>query len=375
MFGTNELSGLIGDIYDCALAPSRWQPTLARVAAALYCERAILSLNDLRRECVLIGESVGWEPHWLAERDRHAPEIHAVLGHWLAGRGEDDEPFVASRDLPPEQASRSAYVRECLAPQGIGDVVHFFLLRNHLHFSECVLARQASAGPFVPDDIALGKLLLPHLRRAVTISRVLDARDIERGRMAQVLDALRCGVMLTDANGAIVHANRAAEHMLREGGRLDGTRGALKATRLAANRELQQAIRQGARDETALGAAGTAIRLSAQGECPVFAHVLPLAGGSVRSHLQPEAIAAVFVGAPADEREHIDGFAQAMGLTPAETRLVAVLVSGRTLTESARLLGVGRATAKTQLESVYRKTGASRQGELIRLVLQSLPAG
>ena len=58
---------------------------------------------------------------------------------------------------------------------------------------------------------------MPHVRRAAMISDVLDMVTIERARMAEALDALRCAVLLADADGAILHANSAAEHMLRTG--------------------------------------------------------------------------------------------------------------------------------------------------------------
>jgi PAS domain-containing protein len=44
----------------------------------------------------------------------------------------------------------------------------------------------------------------------VTISKVLDVRTIERARMAEALDALRCAVVLTNEHGIILHANRSA---------------------------------------------------------------------------------------------------------------------------------------------------------------------
>jgi hypothetical protein len=39
------LSGLIGSIYDCALDPAKWEPTLATVAEALDFQTALLSLE------------------------------------------------------------------------------------------------------------------------------------------------------------------------------------------------------------------------------------------------------------------------------------------------------------------------------------------
>src|SRR5215475_13342670 len=60
-------------------------------------------------------------------------------------------------------------------------------------------------------DIELGRLLLPHLRRAVMISKVLDVHTITGTQMAEALDTLRSAVVFTNEHGTILHANRAAE--------------------------------------------------------------------------------------------------------------------------------------------------------------------
>lgn len=49
-----RLSELIGEIYDCALDPGRWEPTLAEVAETFDCAVVSLTLNDLRQNRFLI---------------------------------------------------------------------------------------------------------------------------------------------------------------------------------------------------------------------------------------------------------------------------------------------------------------------------------
>lgn len=61
--------------------------------------------------------------------------------------------------------------------------------------------------------------------------------------------------------------------------------------------------------------------------------------------------------------------AEAFGLTPAESRLVAALVRGGTLVEAAKRNGITINTAKTQLASVFLETGHQRQADLIAAVL------
>jgi DNA-binding CsgD family transcriptional regulator len=205
------------------------------------------------------------------------------------------------------------------------------------------------------------------LRRAVTISKVLDVRTIVCERMAEALDALRCAVALTNEHGTILRANHVAEHMLDRGGPIQSAQGVLQATAPSAASELRSALGLATGNEARIGKAGLAIRLTEPDLPPIFAHVLPLTGSDFRTRLQPAAVAAVFIGAPPDAQDGADELAAAFGLTPAETRLLASLFAGRTLAETAATLGIAGTTAKTHLEHTFLKTGVTRQAELMRL--------
>lgn len=56
------------------------------------------------------------------------------------------------------------------------------------------------------------------------------------------------------------------------------------------------------------------------------------------------------------------------GVTPAEAKLIPLLVDGLTLTGAANALGVSRNTARAQLSSIFVKTGVNRQTQLVKLV-------
>jgi DNA-binding CsgD family transcriptional regulator/PAS domain-containing protein len=366
------LSELIGSIYDCALVPGRWIQTLCDLREALDCQVAILGLLDRRRGRLLINKTVGMEPRWLEKQASYTPEINQMIAAF-ASQLPIDEPHILSRHVPLAYRQTSPYVQEILRPQGIIDIMEYFLLDSGEHFSVFAVSRLERQGIVTECEISLGGLLLPHLRRAVTISKVLDAQAIERAHMAETLDALKCGVVLTDEAGAILHTNRAAERLLSSGRAIQAVRGVLQANAPAAAKELRAAIRLSVQDEAAMGQTGLAIRLSDDDMPPVFAHVLPLAGGELRAGLRPDAAAAIFIGAPADEQDAADAVAAAFGLTPAETRVLANLLSGSTLAETAASLGIAMTTAKTHLDNIFQKTGVSRQAELMLLAARAAP--
>ncbi|CAN7493384.1 helix-turn-helix transcriptional regulator [Mesorhizobium sp. LjRoot246] len=370
----HTLSDLIGSIYDCALDPSQWERTLAQIMPAMCGESIILSLNDLRRDRLLIDKSLGWGQFGVEERQKHIPEIHARLNEWFAKGLSLDAPFIASRELSPSYLEDSAYVQHCLKPLGIVDVMHLFLMYTPSHFSEIVVSRHQRHGIVTEREIEIGILLLPHLRRAVTISNVLDACAIERARIEAAFDALRCGVVLTDSDGRILHANRSAERMLQVGAAVQGTGGILTAKAPSAARELGKAIRLAARNETMLGKTGLAIRLAGPEGAPVFAHVLPMNGSDLRAQLRPEAVAAIFIGpsitatfdlTPAETKEYLRG---RFGLTRAEAEVAWEILKGDGRNAAAARLGIAATTVRAHLTSIFEKTGVRRQAELVRLL-------
>ena len=307
---------------------------------------------------------MGAKPEWLEQQQtHHAVEINAKLSDYF-GRTSLDEPHVLSRHFGRLDWETSAYLQVC-QKAGVTDMMSYALVWEPAHFSVFGVAKTTQQGIITDRDITLGGLLLPHLRRAVTISKVLDAHAIEQSRIAEALDVLKCGVVLTDGGGAILRANRAAERMFRHGWSVQSSRGMLAAKLPSAAKELRNAIKLAARDESTLGRTGLAIRLSEPDEPAIFAHVLPLTGGDLRSGLEPAAAAAVFIGAGQDEEEAAQAMAAAFGLTPAETRLLESLLAGHTLAEAALARGIAITTAKTHLDSIFQKTGVNRQAELI----------
>lgn len=364
-----DFSELIGRIYDCALDPSRWGTTLTHVVDVLHCQSAVLHLNDTRHDRVLLHKGVGLNPVWIEKMQPFIPDMHALL----PAEPILDEPYVLSKDVPRSAIETSRYVQEWLKPQGLVDVAQLFLLHTPTRFSGFGLSRHQGTGLFGEREIELLRLLLPHVRRAVTISSVLNTQAVETSRMSETLDRLNVGAVLTGEDGRIIYANRAAEAMMREGGPLQNCGGVLTTVDQAASAEIKSAIRASARNETGLGKAGLSVRLTQKDDIAMAAHVLPLGTGELRTGIEPGCVAAVFVNPAVDEVASAKALTALYGLTPAETRVLTRILAGKTVAETAADLGVAATTARTHLDSIFSKTGVSRQAELFRIAAGSTP--
>ena len=80
---------------------------------------------------------------------------------------------------------------------------------------------------------------------------------------------------------------------------------------------------------------------------------------------------AALAGVPAEAIPRLDRalLANIFGLTAAEAGLAQELLSGDPLARVAGRLGVSENTIKTQLQSIYEKTGTHRQAQLVKLLM------
>jgi DNA-binding CsgD family transcriptional regulator len=147
---------------------------------------------------------------------------------------------------------------------------------------------------------------------------------------------------------------------------LTAANGMLAAKARTARNELKQAI-----GNACAGAGAHGLRLSNAEVAPdrwlrlIIAplHVAELAGCAAIWVMNGHS-----VGVPSEKMLSV-----LFGLSPAEARLARGLLLGRTPDEHARHAGVGVATVRTQLHSIFSKTGVRRQAELVAL-LARIPA-
>jgi DNA-binding CsgD family transcriptional regulator/PAS domain-containing protein len=363
------LSNLIGLIYDCALEPERWPETLAHLHNELDFANASMSLIALPSGNVLLNLLSGPDSAWMELSSQYGAE---VLDQW-GGVAKLltyplDEPVVLSRVRDRSEWENNRFYREWGRPQGIHDVMAIIVARDSTSLGSVAFGRHDSAGEIGELEVEAARLLIPHVRRAVAISRLLDAKSIAASTFESALDTFAVAVILTDVDLGIVHANRAAETMLSTGDPIRCERGALALRQSAVTAALGAAVRQAAVDEAGLGRRGLGIPAAGADGAPCVLHVLPLQHGTFRPGLMPRAVAAVFVApAASPSLVPVDALAALFDLTAAEARIFAQIAAGRTKLETATALGIERTTVKTHLEHIFLKTGAGRQADLIKL--------
>lgn len=359
------MSELIGDIYDCAIDPGRWSATLERIGTVLRaCNGQVMSRAS---------DGLSFAATWGTseeERRLYLEKFEAInpftTMDWHFGT---DEPVTVERFMPHEELRATRVYREYLQPRGWHDFVLTIVEKSASRIAMFGFTRHEREGFFGEEDLKLMAQIAPHVRRAVTLGGIIASASARADDLAATFQRLPTPTVLVDRDGRFVATNAAAERLFAP------TADAAGAETLPVPRNGRRLME--ARLASVLGRAAapdSAAFSDAEGRALV-AHVLPL-GDAQRARLPAEAraVAAVFV-------QEVGAFlplpgevlVKLYGLTPAETRLLALLARGQGLDEAAEALGVKMATARTHLHRIFEKTGTSRQAELVRLVLSALP--
>jgi DNA-binding CsgD family transcriptional regulator len=199
------------------------------------------------------------------------------------------------------------------------------------------------------------------------ISDLLDDVRVTAQLFRESLENLAVPVVLTDAAGSVLHANASAERMFATDGPILRQGRTIQAQNAVMGDALLQAIASAASD-LSLGAKGIGLPVSAAGQPPAVAYVLPLTAGTARAAFRP-ACAAIFVSTTTSASPLPEAVLTTLfELTPAEARVLVSAGKGFNPSQTATLLGISENTLKTHLNRIYAKTGSSRQADLVKLV-------
>jgi DNA-binding CsgD family transcriptional regulator len=374
------VSRLIGSIYDCAIDPQRWPQTMGEISEVGRFLGCVLLVLDPATQSGRFHMAWGVDPmdQRQFEADYSDDPVVSVLYTLGDPRHDPDGPVVFERFVDAATRARSRLHQDWSSRLGIVDSIATVALRapNRLGFLSAV--RHASVGVITDREVALMRLLAPHVRRAVTISDLLDMRTLEAGTLAATLDMFALGVILIGEDARILHANEAARNMFEAGTAVTSRDGVLTVRAQAFTDQIAAATAPQARRAPATRTPVGVPLLDAKqraGQPPAaMAYVLPLVTAGLEARLMPQALAAVFITTvEADPDLMLAAATATYGLTAAETRLLGPIRQGLSVPQTAQALCVSENTIKTQLARIYAKTGVSRQAELVALLANLAP--
>ena len=360
-----ELSSVIGDIYDAAVEPTLWQQALASICAYVGGASAVLAWHD--------SATVTSEAIHLFNADLHYNQLYfdkylPMNPMFPAGTFVDTGVVATSDDIMPRsELIGTRFYKEWLRPQGIEDALSVNLEKGVARSSFVNIRTEVRVTQAMRRRMAM---IVPHLERAVLISRLFDRSAATEHALGRALDHVAAAVFLVASDGTISFTNDRAKVMLDDATLVRNSNGVLRAVCPKDNRSLSEIFAAAARGDSSLGIRGVAMPLSDTSSDAWFAHVLPLTSGKRQEAGDTgRAVAALFIRkAGPNGPLPLEAIAKRYNLLPSEIRVLNALARVQGVKALASHLGISQATVKTHLHNLFRKTGTRRQSELVKLV-------
>ena len=296
----------------------------------------------------------------------------------------DDNPFV---DLPTdtvftndsvmsrEDWQNCRYYLEYARPSDVYHVMGADVTAMETGVVRFRVTRSHDQPAFSEQDQALCQRLIPHLQRTLRMHNLLDRSESISHLHADAIKRLSVATLMLDQGGTVLQMNDVARELLAraDGLKLVGSR--LEASYPSDHRELVKLIRsaaevKGMRPPTESRTTLAIARPSGDVSLGLVVEPIP---GAEWAEGQGQPVVMVYIrDAVAVSQVDYRIAKELFNFTPAETALAYHLANGRSLEEAAEALNIMRNTARAHLRSMFSKTGASRQAELVRVLLNSV---
>lgn len=333
--------------------------------------------HDKTSNAVSIAATSGYDPDMLASYDAY---YHSVSS-WVPGIAAAPVGLVlpAREYCPTEELIATEFYNDWVKPQedkSIGGGLVLFKDADRFLFLGGNI-RQKDQERAEHKWLALLARLGPHLRNAFELQRQLQGERLLNRGYLDVIDRLEENILLIDMKGRIAFQNRAAAAFAASVRfcRMDSA-GAMRLVDVQADALFRQGLARLSRGEYQL---------------PEFLFSVPHPGRPILLEAvlapfnasQSTAVLADFASdrTPAaiftirkwrDRRTPAAILADAFSLTAGEAELALAIHAGISLQAHAESRSVSLHTVRNQLKTVFAKTGAHRQAELVAILAQHL---
>lgn len=361
-----NFSSALDHIYAASTTPEQWPDALARINDLFDCSCVCLIDRNLRtlEGSICSNFDQGSEREFITEwTDRNVLARRKRVRR--RGTIETDHDVLPRREL-----ERSEYFNEFLSPRDMDHLMLVTLGLEREFVRSLTLTRPTIAGEFDAADVERFRPLVVHLQRAVEVNVALAKSKVIVGAAAEILEQSATGVVLIDERGRAAFINRAARAMAAE---RDGF--VVVGDTIKLMHPKQQGVLQRLIDGATGKLAGTSAarggvmrwpRKSGKQDYAVTVGSTPM---SINYPFRERA-AFVVVTDPTEHPASPDDLLRMFfELSDAELRVARHVMQGHSPEQIAALLDVRLSTVRWHLASLFRKTGTSRQDELVRALL------
>ncbi|MGH6694721.1 helix-turn-helix transcriptional regulator [Sphingopyxis sp.] len=359
---TAEFSKLLTDLFGGLLTDTPWEDFLRGLALHLDGTYAtlILTMPGTRKPGTIV----------TPDADPQTSEDYAES--FFASdpfKGLPEGKVLSFSDFVQGAARASDFWRDFLEAAG-GDQILGVDLRFDSGFEARLrVTRDRSRHDFGVAERDALQALVPHLRHAIQLFERLQASGAEHGVYRGVVEQMGVAAITLDHDGKVIRTNAVAERLLAEGDGLTLAGGRLRLAAGTAHRTLEKLLKMLDAETDPAASPPQRFRIerpSGQRDLGVVAKAVTtpafMRGGK-------GAALALFISDPGqDAAPDPEAIRDLFQLTRMEALLAAALAGGGSLVEAADRLGIAHNTARSHLRSIFAKTGARRQSQLVHLL-------
>lgn len=357
--GRDLADDLIATTYAALLGEVSWQDFLDKLNAASPGALSTMFFHDFRRNSGAVAYVSGTDGREKALDEYE--QYYSNLNPWMRkvnvtplGRA-----IIGEEIIPREAFNRSEYYNDYIHKNGLETGIGLTLYRD----SSCYfLLSTLTDDKDIDRNLERAEVLTriaPHLKRVFRYYRSGDFHSTALDLGEGIGDASGMAVILVNDDLRLVRTSKAARKVLASGDPIGLD--AMGRVRFN-NPDLQSSLRmlldhrQIQRGTEIINDPSSSVQLMQVGANP-----------SLEFFAGP--IVAILIGAKHGAiTQNLRELTTSYGLSPAEARVFTGVVAGRDLAEIARAAGVKRETIRSQLKSIFLKTGAASQKDIVRLV-------
>ena len=366
-------SHIVPEIYEATIDPNHWDYVVTMIAKLTRSTSACLYYKNKEMEIASTIAQFGLPMQKQSDFGDQCDVLDGMFCAKEAGARENPECtqfFPGSNGVMQED---SDFYLSWMKPNGIYHVGGAQFVDTETHKAGIAILRDKNAGVWDEGELRVINEILPHLRRALNIHSEFTHLRLKQDALLKGLDRLVIGLILYDHHAKPVYINPTAKAIIKSHPALQLQDGELILTNPDDDKKLHATIAHAAdidpddswKQSVAIGITHPDV------EAPLPLLVTPMHAHLITSDLDYEgARVAVFLSDPNLEQPiSIDNLVSVYNLTPSEAQVAISLANGHSIDEIANQSHHSAHTIRSQLKSVFRKTGVSRQSELIKLLL------
>lgn len=386
---TAAYDNIISGIYRAAAGLGEWRAPLESITREFGLWASQIIGVDKRSQTLTFSVEGGEPPESALDylRTYHAinprlmPSMQLRLGEWMHCHEHFNEQYVAN----------SAFYQDFLIPYGGRYLSGTKIIDDEHHLVMLGAMRGYGAQPLNQEEVQWLTRIRSHVVEAMGTYLHLRTTYAQAGVGKLLLDEFRYPAVLVDQHRAIVYKNQSAAKLLAKSEALVSANNLLRCKGSEDDTNMLEALRSlglnrpvppGVTTNPAAGATTSAPARRNRG----FVRLAKTVGGrgmalfltaiwpdEVMQSFGHTSLALLVLHEPSNERK-FDPFiiGEIFGLTPAESRVAVCVAQGKSIEKIAQDYGVLQSTIRSQLKSIFAKTGTGRQSEIASL-LAGLP--